>query len=455
MSKGTKDKDKSDIEKEFEEDLKKEEPEERRLPEEEELEREFDEDLEGEELPEKKALDPSAEKFYELSSKTFKTETELDTAVNEILNEIERDYFFKGLLKKTGKSGKSLLKKGLITFKGVSAFQAAEGITQLVRGNLKGTLSTLAKSGLKVRAGAPVLPVLGTLGFEPEEPNRNAWQNFVNLCKESFDYLARNLDENADDPLEANKLASEAFGDALKRVKSELKSAAVQRAKRVTERRVAEKPGRRKVISIWAVIALGIACIVLAAGLVATVFVIYPPMINDLQSQIADKDKTISSFNSTISSLSSQNAGLTSLVANYASALNQSNSDISALNDQIADLNSQISDLVNYLNLNASGTMVPSTAITQNPNTNTTIWSSSNELVPYAGYVSVSVQSNSSTTYVRMLYSSYGVNYDNTVIVGTGGTAAFPVLPGAVEIRVGNTDTVNSVSATVTATYYY
>jgi hypothetical protein len=453
MSKSTKGNDKSDIEKEFEEDLKEEE--ERLSPEEGELEGEFEEELEGEEWPKKRAIDPFAEKFYELSSRTFKTKTELDAAVNGILNEIERGYFFKGLLKKTGKSGKALLKKGLETFRSVSAFQAAEGITQLVRGNLKGTLSTLAKSGLKVRAGAAALPVLGTLGFEPGETNRDAWQNFVNVCKESFDYLAMNLDKNADDPLEANKLASEAFGDALKRVKSELKRASEQRAKRMTGRRVIEKMGRRKAISTWPVIALGIACIVLAAGLVATVFVVYPPMINDLESQIAEKDNTISSFNDTISTLTSQNVGLTTLAANYASALNQSNSDMAALDSQISDLNSQISDLVNYLNLNASGTMVPGEAITQDPNANTTIWSSSNDIIPYAGYVSVNVQSSSNTTYVRMLYSSYGVNFDDTVVVGTSGTATFPVLPGPIEIRVGNTDSVNSVDATVTATYYY
>jgi hypothetical protein len=450
MSKDTKVKDKSDIEKEFEEDLKEEE--ERRLPEEAELEGEFDEELEGEELPEKRALDPFAEKFYELSSRTFKTKTEIDLAVNGILNEIERGYFFKGLLKKTGKSGKTLLKKGLGTFRGVSAFQAAEGITQLVRENLKGTLGTLAKSGLKVRAGAAALPVLGTLGFEPGETNRYAWQNFANVCKESFDYLASNLDEDADDPLEASKLASEAFGDALKRVKSELKSASEQRVKRVAGRRVMEKMGRMKGISTWGVIALGIACIVLAAGLVATVFVVYPPMINDLKSQIAEKDSAISSFNDTISSLNSQVAGLTTLAANYATALNNSDSQMATLDSQISDLNSQISDLLNYLNLNASGTIPLDQAITVNPGANITIWS---DVVPYAGYISVNVQSSSSSTYVQMLYSSYGVNYNDTVTVGKSGTATFPVLPGTVEMKVGNTDTVDSDNATATATYYY
>jgi len=82
MSKGTNDEDASDIEREFEEEVK---------------EKEF---------PEEKELDPFAENFYKLSGRTFETETELDNAVNGILNEIERDYFFKGLFKKTKKAGK-------------------------------------------------------------------------------------------------------------------------------------------------------------------------------------------------------------------------------------------------------------------------------------------------------------------------------------------------------------
>jgi hypothetical protein len=97
MSKSTKDKDMSDIEREFEKEMKEEElPKESRLPEETEFEREYDKEMKGEELPEEIELDPFAEKFYELSNRTFKTEAEIDNAVNGILNEIERDYFFKG-----------------------------------------------------------------------------------------------------------------------------------------------------------------------------------------------------------------------------------------------------------------------------------------------------------------------------------------------------------------------
>jgi hypothetical protein len=441
MSKGTKDKDMSDLEREFEEEMRKEElPEESRLPEETELEREYDKEMKGEELSEEKKLDPFAEKFYELSSRTFKTETELDNAVNGILNEIERDYFFKDLLKKTKKAGKFLLKKGLKTFKGFSAFQAAMGITQLPRGSLKGTLGTLAKAGLKeVRAGGAVLPVLGALGFEAGEQNREAWQNFTNVCKESFDYLARNLNENADDPLEASRLASEAFSTALKKVKSERKTAPVQRMTRM-----AAAPTQKKVVNRTMVIALGLTCLVLAAGLVGSIAV-YMPMVNNLQSQMTEKDNTISSFNNTISSFN-----------NTISSLNRANQVLQNIISQLSlnqsDLNSQISVLTSIAYLNYSAYLVYGQAVSLDADANTTVFS---DVLGYAGYVSVYVQSNSNTTYVEVIYSSYGVNYDNNVTVGTSGTAAFPVLPGTVEIRVGNTETVDSVNATVTATYYY
>jgi hypothetical protein len=431
----------SDLEREFEEEMKEEKlPKESRLPEETEFEREYDKEMKGEELPEKKELDPFAEKFYELSTRKFKTETELDNAVNGILNEIERDYFFKDLLKKTKKAGKFLLKKGLKTFKGFSAFQAAMGITQLPRGSLKGTLGTLAKAGLKeVRAGGAVLPVLGALGFEAGEQNREAWQNFTNVCKESFDYLATNLNENADDPIEASRLASEAFSAALKKVKSERKTAPVQRLTRM-----AAAPTQKKVVNRTMVIALGLTCLVLAAGLVGSIAV-YMPMVNNLQSQIAEKDNTISSLNNTISSLNRTNQVLQNAISQL--SLNQSD-----MESEIAYLNNMTANLINMTQLRVYGLLVYNQAVNQAADANTTIFTNA---IYYAGYVSVAVQSNSTKTYVELAYSSYGVNYDNNVTVGTSGTAAFPVLPGSVEIRVGNTEAVDSVTATVTATYYY
>lgn len=76
-------------------------------------------------------------------------------------------------------------------------------------------------------------------------------------------------------------------------------------------------------------------------------------------------------------------------------------------------------------------------------------------MLQFAGYVTVYVQSSSNTTYVTLSYSYREVAYQNTVTVGTNGTAAFPVLPALVKINVGNTDTVSPVTTSIMAIYYY
>jgi hypothetical protein len=75
----------------------------------------------------------------------------------------------------------------------------------------------------------------------------------------------------------------------------------------------------------------------------------------------------------------------------------------------------------------------------------------------YAGYVVVSVQSSTtSNTYVGVSWSSYGVNYKNTITVGVSGTAVFPVLPtSSVEVVVGNSNLFTGATETVSITYWY
>ena len=90
--------------------------------------------------------------------------------------------------------------------------------------------------------------------------------------------------------------------------------------------------------------------------------------------------------------------------------------------------------------------------LTQNPNASIVVWS---DTLYYAGYAKVTVQSSSNTTYVQASYTCNGVNYNQTINVGTSGTAYFPVLPSTLGLKVGNTESTASVNATVTATYYY
>jgi len=190
-------------------------------------------------------------------------------------------------------------------------------------------------------------------------------------------------------------------------------------------------------------------------------------------------------------------AGLGGALAYYVSTHHYTDSDYDSLN-------SQNTNLYNIVNLADSTVWVNDTTVTQTAS-NYTSW---HFYGGYAGYVLVSVQtSTTDTTYVEVIYSAvysaYSINYDNTITVGTNGTAAFPVLfaPEAfmttvgtsrtaafpilsrfpitgfffsngaailprttpkdftgypnIEIRVGNTNTVSNATETVTITYNY
>jgi predicted PurR-regulated permease PerM len=139
-------------------------------------------------------------------------------------------------------------------------------------------------------------------------------------------------------------------------------------------------------------------------------------------------------------------AGLIVAVANYTSI-------IKGKDDTIASLQNQMSDLNSIINLQKSTVWVNDQTVSQ-PASSYTYWTVSAD---YAGYISVQVQTSTTTnTYVRVRWSAYGVNYDQQITVGTSGTAVFPVLPCSnIEIRVGNSNLVNGASETVTITYHY
>jgi uncharacterized coiled-coil protein SlyX len=169
------------------------------------------------------------------------------------------------------------------------------------------------------------------------------------------------------------------------------------------------------------------------------------PMVSNLESQIAEKDSTISSLNSQVSSLTSQ-------VLALQAGLDQVNSTIEDYKAAQKAYSSQIESMSNIISLNVSGPLFVSQSFTLAANTSVTFYTGN---MLYAGYISVSVESSSNTTYLQVAYLSYGVNYNQTVTVGTGGSAAFPVLPGDITVVIGNTETVNVVNGTASATYRY
>ena len=185
------------------------------------------EDVEGE------STGDYAERFYELAQTGFESETEVDERLNEVFREMERDFFWgkikSGFKRLKNKGLGKLLQKGLKFAAGkLPHLKVLQAVTDLSKGNLSGLLKSAAKAALAASpAGAVALPALNALGFEAtEEPERNreAWDNYVELAREAYDHLAENLTENADNPLEASRLATNAFQTAVRRVQGKVQA---------------------------------------------------------------------------------------------------------------------------------------------------------------------------------------------------------------------------------------
>jgi cell division protein FtsB len=206
-----------------------------------------------------------------------------------------------------------------------------------------------------------------------------------------------------------------------------------------------EKISKKKIGWKPLTLALVMICIALSAGLVG-VIAVYLPMVDNLNSQVAEKNTNIAALNSQVSSLNSQ-------ISSLQDSLEQNESYIANLEEGIEILNSQIAGYLSIIYLNETD-YLPIDNVSQNASTHTVLF---NGTLKYNGYVAVSAESTSNTTYIQLLYSSYGVNYDHNITVGTSGTAYFPVLIGEIEIRLGNTDTYagDFINATATARYIY
>ena len=201
----------------------------------------------------------------------------------------------------------------------------------------------------------------------------------------------------------------------------------------------ASKP--RKVVGRTVAIVLVIVCIVLSAGLIAAIAVYLPT------------ESTIARLNSENAGLEGNMTVLTQQILNLQNMLSQREGSITDKDNQISSLTDEVASLLNILYLNASGTQVPNQEFSLAAGENSSVWDSG---VQYAGYFIVQVESSSNTTLVQMVYSSFGINFDQTIIVGTSGSAGFPVLPAnSINVIVGNTELVDSVNGTVTVTYYY
>jgi hypothetical protein len=197
-----------------------------------------------------------ADRLFELSNANFETELELDTELEGVLDEMERDFFF-GFAKKLwrkakrgvkrlarskiGRFVKKLARPAMRLAKRIPGVGSAISLaSNLARGNLKGLLGTLAKSGL-FRAGLSAIPGLGpAMPFilpalkaagvnlevsDTDEGRKQFSSDMAAVSRDAFEYLARRILDPRDltdlsNPLQAKRLAEKSLVSALKKAKA-------------------------------------------------------------------------------------------------------------------------------------------------------------------------------------------------------------------------------------------
>lgn len=184
-----------------------------------------------------------------------------------------------------------------------------------------------------------------------------------------------------------------------------------------------------------------IFCVMLLVGLVGVILYHFS-IVGNLETQLNEKDQNIENLNSTITALNLQ-------IIDLEDQLEQVNSVLISLQSNYQD---SIQSYLRIITLQESGYLISGFDFSQTANESTQIFLSPLE---YAGFVAVNVESNSTTTFVQVVYDSFGVGFDQKILVGEDGVASFPILPGDVEIYVGNQESTDSVSGTVTVNYIY
>jgi hypothetical protein len=205
-----------------------------------------------------------------------------------------------------------------------------------------------------------------------------------------------------------------------------------------------------KMVSRSVAIALGIICIILVAGLGVVLFIGYSPTSGSLQT----------TYNDYVNDHHHADEEYNQMQTNYQNELNQYNNyvnDHHHTDEDYSAVSSQNTNLSNIVNLANSTVWVNDATVSQPAGGLGTSYTSWSESASYAGYVSITVLSSTTgSTYANVVYSVYGVNYDNPINVGTSGTAYFPVLPSSsITVEVGNKNMVNGATETVTITYHY
>ena len=179
----------------------------------------------------------------------------------------------------------------------------------------------------------------------------------------------------------------------------------------------------KKMVSRNVAIALGLACIVLAAGLGVVAY-----SATSLRDQLNESNTSYQSYQNTHSYNNSQYNNLSNIA----------------------------NDLNLKLYLDEYKNWVYNQTVSQPPNS-FTVWTFSSE---YAGFVVISVlSSNETNTFCNLAYDVDNVNFNQTQVVqvvSVENSSTFPVLPAEfISVGIGNGNLLNGATETVTVTYWY
>lgn len=171
------------------------------------------------------------ERFMEIASREFEAEFELDHAMNEVLDDVAQEFLFGRILRGARRFGTRVMKNkalGALVRKGLSVasgqLPALKAALQLAKGDLQGAVLNVGKQliGTAIPGGSVALGALSALGAggNAAPAEREVWQNYTQMAREAFEHLADNVNEVADQPIEASRLAANAFQHAVRRAQA-------------------------------------------------------------------------------------------------------------------------------------------------------------------------------------------------------------------------------------------
>ena len=189
-----------------------------------------------------------------------------------------------------------------------------------------------------------------------------------------------------------------------------------------------------------------------------------------LQDELATANEQISSLTNQLNTVVLQVTNLQNEVYSDSSAiltmqtqLSSITSELSALNTTTASLQSKLTSLENMVNslkttvdrLTAPATnsvvLFSAQTITQSFSTQTLIYDIT---TPYTGYISISGTSSSATAYIRVTNNTTSVS--NFHAFGTSSVVNVAVYAGySYSIYFGNSDTFGTITANLSAVYFY